>query len=111
MGNKNRGEVSFEADGKTWTLALGINALCELEDEFGTPINEVFASMDNGRVNVRTLRSMMRAGLARHHGAVSHFETGDLIEAVGLTETARLIGDAVKSALPDATPGEVKAGA
>jgi hypothetical protein len=109
MGNKHRGEVSFDIDGKTWTLALGINALCELEAEFDKPVNAIFAEMDDGKVSVRTLRSVFRAGLARHHSKISQAEAGDLMEAVGLAETARLIGDAVKAALPGAAPGEEKA--
>lgn len=108
MANRERGEVSFEADGKTWTLSFGTNAICGLEAEMDKPAGAIFASLD-GSVDFRTFRSVFRAGLARHHKGLKLDEAGDLIDEVGLSEAARLVGESVKASMPDAKPGEAVA--
>lgn len=91
MANKSKGQISFDADGKTYILQFTINSLCELEDKALSTINR-FAST----------RAMMWAGLLKNHPSISLQEAGDLIEITGLTKAGDLIGEAFKLAFPEA---------
>lgn len=104
-----RGEVTFEANGQVWRMRFGINALADMEERTGLSVNEVFAALDGNAVRVSMLRTVVQAGLSRHHGDLTTVQVGDLIDEIGLVKMAELLGEAVKGAFPDAV-GEAKAG-
>lgn len=97
MANPHKGEVSFEASGKTWSLRYSTNALCELEDDLDRGIGDVIESLQTSpRLNM--LRAVLRAGLSGHK--VNQQQAGDLIDELGFDRTRELIGTAFARAFP-----------
>ncbi len=103
-------DVTFEALGQAWKLRLGVNALADLEAATGMSINEVFAQVDGAKLKVGTLRLIVQAALSQSHPGVTIKQAGDIMDDVGLTEVAGLIGEAAKAAFPESV-GEPQAGA
>lgn len=67
MANPNKGEVEFKgSDGKTYTLSLSINALCELDEALGVDdvVNKLVAT---GKVTLKQYRTMFFIALRQHH--------------------------------------------
>lgn len=100
--------VDFEVGGRVRTLRYGLNALCNLEQQTGRKALEIFRSLDGDQMEIRVFRSVVQAGLSEKLTAE---DVGDLIDEVGIQNMAEILGRAVRLAFPDATPGEVEAGA
>ena len=86
MANRERGEVSLEIDGTTYTMVLDLEALCHLEDHFSTPAKDaVFPELLEraSRGSARHIRGIVWAALQRHHKGMTLEETSDLIQASG----------------------------
>lgn len=106
MANKSRGEVAFEAGGKTYTLRLSVNAIAEIEDLLGgLGIAEITASLAKSP-KLGTLRALVWGGLRQHHPDLSLFDAGDIIGDVGVTRTSEIIGESLAAAFPEATEGD-----
>lgn len=105
MSGTHRGDVRFEADGTPYTLRFDFNALCALEAELGGDIASLAAG---GAAKAATLRTMVRIGLARHHGDMTDAQAGDVIDGVGLAAMTDFVGRAFEAAFPEA--GKTKTG-
>lgn len=106
MANAQRGEVSFPAIGREWTIKLGTNALCEVEGALGKTISEIGRLMeDPERVTLSALRVFIRAGLRAKHPDVTLEDVGNIIDDLGMAEAATLIGNANVLARPEAETG------
>ena len=104
MSNKYRGEVEFKAGGETYVLAYGSNALCTLEEKLGQPVTQFGKFLAAGEnLSMRTLRTLVWAGLQRHHKSLSEEAAGDVIDAVGFQQMTDLMVSALSEAFP---PGE-----
>lgn len=102
MANRVRGEVAVEIDGKSWTLRYGTNALCELEDKLAQPINVIMAMLqDREALRIKTIRSVVWAGLREKHPEVTEKDAGDLISAIGFPAMMAKVAEALKAAFPD----------
>lgn len=95
MANPHRGEVEFEAGGKTYKLSYSANALCELEDALGKSVNEIAALMqDTQNFRLSVVRTVFWAGLLDHNdgldmkGAKAIFKHLDPVGAVELVSRA-----------------------
>jgi hypothetical protein len=109
MANRERGEVEFQSLGKTWTLKLGINAMCEIEDATGKSISEIGALLgDTKTATIKLLRTVMWGALRDHHDDITVREVGAIIDGVGMNEAGRLIGEAFTAATPDAKDGAAR---
>lgn len=97
MGNPYRGEASFEALGKQWTLRFNTNALAEFEEAAGVSL----ASLGTG-MGIKQLRALVWAGLGFHHrrlrGGIEN--AGTMIDEVGAKEMAEVVTQAMSSAFP-----------
>ncbi|HEU4986863.1 MAG TPA: GTA-gp10 family protein [Rhizobiaceae bacterium] len=103
MANRHRGEVSFDAAGKTWTMRLSTNALCELEDALGSGVDAIGTSMADPRsAKVKTLRLIMWASLTDHHEGVTVRQAGELIDEIGLDTAMGLVQKAFAAMQPEA---------
>lgn len=108
MANPQRGEVSFDAGGKTYTLHYSANALCELEDLLDKGIIELTTEMQGweknpGKIRFKTIRAMFWAGLRDHHPEIDVAGAGELVtNAGGILGAVDLIGRAFGVAFPDA---------
>jgi len=98
MANSQKGEVEFEAGGRTRTLRLDTNAMCELEAEFDLGIMRVLAHLELGRMT--DIRRIFRAAL---DGKPSLEETTDIIDELGgYLPAANLLEKTVRLAFPTA---------
>ena len=122
--NTMRGAVTFEADGETLTLVLTTNAMVRYEDAhevyrasrismgLADPGHETFlqavGKMENEPSVMHRLRRVIWAGLS-HIPDMTEDRAGDIADAVGLMEMAKLVGQAVTLAYPEpeAKPGNV----
>ncbi len=97
MGNPYRGEASFEALGKEWTLRFNTNALAEFEEAAGVSV----ASLGSG-MGIRQLRALVWAGLGFHHrksrGGLE--AAGSMIDEVGAQGMGEIVMRAISSAFP-----------
>lgn len=106
MGNAQRGEVSFEADGKTWTMKIGTQAMCEIEGATGKTIGEVGNLLGNEKTASMTLmRAVFWGALQHHHSGLSLKDAAGLIDEIGGAEAGALIGKAFEAAFPKAKEG------
>lgn len=108
MANRVKGEISFEAEGKTWTLVFSVNALCELEAATGKTVAAIAAEAgDPERMSLGLLRSMVWAGLTdRHGGEVDVKRAGALMTAIGAQAVGEKVGEAFSLAFPATKGGE-----
>jgi hypothetical protein len=107
MANRVRGEVGFEADGKSYTLRYSTNALCELEDHFNQPINAIIGALqDKSSLRITMIRAVVLFGLRDKQPDMTELAAGEIISAVGLAAMVLKVGEALKAAFPDAIEGE-----
>lgn len=105
MGNPLRGEASFEALGREWTLRFNTNALCEFEEAAGVPVSSIGSGL-----GMKQLRALIWAGLGFHHrrnrGGLDN--VGLMVDEVGAQEIAEVVMRAMTAAFPkvegDASP-------
>jgi hypothetical protein len=101
MANKERGEVSFEAAGKTWTMKIGTGAMCEIEAETGKSIAEVGQALGSEKTASLTLmRAVFWGALQHRHEGTTVRECNDLIDEIGVQRVGELIGEAFQLAFP-----------
>lgn len=98
MANPLKGEVQFTAGEHSFTLAFPINSIIALEDRLGFGVTQLGNQMQDG-ARMGMIRTMFWAGLIAHHD-VSEEDAGDLIDLVGITESADLVGRALALAMP-----------
>jgi hypothetical protein len=106
LSNPHKGELSFEADGKFYTLRFSTNAICELEDELDRGIVDIAAEMsswanDSKRIRLGFLRAVFWAGLRDAQPDIDIKAAGELIlSAGGIATVSGLIGTAFERAFP-----------
>jgi hypothetical protein len=84
MPNPHKGEVAFEAEGKTYTLRFSIDALCNLEEAAGKGFASIAIELsDPEKMSVSLLRKVLWAGLIEHHPDLDVRAAGELILAAG----------------------------
>lgn len=109
MANRERGEVSFEASGKSWTMKIDTNAMCEIEAMTGKGIAEIGQLLGNEKTATMTLmRAVFCGALQQHHGGITLREAGGLIDEIGAEQAGLLIGQAFEAAFPAAKAGEAR---
>ena len=103
MANPERGEYSFDANGKTWKLKGDVNAMCAIEGVTGRHINDVLARLQNQALLTLTLaRAVVWAALQHHHPDTTIKDAGDLMQALGADEAMAFAVKAVVAAFPKA---------
>lgn len=107
MANRERGEVEFQSLGKSWTMKLGVNAMCEIEDATGKSISEIGTLLGNAKTaTIKLLRTVMWASLRDHHDEITTKEVGAIIDGVGMKKAGLLISEAFAAATPEQNGGE-----
>lgn len=105
MANKQRGEVSVELDGKTYTMTLSLNAMARLEELFSTDDKVVTFHQIAGfaeRGSVRHVRGMIWAVLTDHHPKLTVKDVSELIErSGGLLAFKDKLQELAKASAPD----------
>lgn len=104
MANKERGEVTVEANGKTYTLRFSIDAMCQMEEATGKgviAITQEFA--DPAKIRMATARAALWAALHEQHPELTLMQVGELIpEFGGLQVVLQKISEAILLAFPKA---------
>lgn len=95
MSNPHRGEVDLQVGGKTYTIVLDINAICELEQLLGKSVAEI--GRDMGRI--LNMRAMLWAGLRARH-QVTLEEVGEILQQAGMQQAVVKIKEAMALAFP-----------
>lgn len=109
MANKQRGEISFEANGQTWTMKVGTHAMCEIEDATGKTIAEIGNLMGNTKTaSMKLLRAVFWGSLQHHHEGISMKDAADLIDEIGADVAGQKIGEAFSIAFPKSKGGETR---
>jgi hypothetical protein len=105
MANKYKGEFTFEVGGKTYTGRYGMNALVEIEELFGKPVEAVFADLARDK-SMKTARGLIWAALVQYHPDLTQAAVGDLIDEAGLDKLEAIMAAGIKAAFPDAGKAE-----
>ena len=109
MANAERGEVSFEASGKTWTMKIGTEAMCSIEGLTGKGIAEVGKLLGNEMTaTITMLRAVFCGALQEHHEGISPKECSKLMDEVGVDVIGQKIGEAFQAAFPKAKEGAAR---
>lgn len=86
MSNRELGEITLKAGGKTYTLVLSTAAMVALEELFSTAdheatFEEAFAKSING--SVRNIRKLLWAMTRTNHPELTEEDMNQLIDGVG----------------------------
>lgn len=110
MANGAKGEVGFDAGGKSYTLIYDVNALCLLEERFDVPAEKLGERIGDAP-RLGDLRTIFRIGLCRYHPEMldereGDLAAGDLITEVGPARAAEIIGEAFTKGYPTEVAGK-----
>jgi len=107
MANMQRGEVDIEVNGRTLTLAMDLNAMCELQavlrpsDPESVELDDVMRKV--AKMNPIYLRAFLWATLRRHHREITLAAVSDLVvDAGGLEAFFQKIPQLLTFTQPDA---------
>jgi len=83
--NRERGELDLMADGKAFTLRLGVNAICQLETLVDRPFDQILTGVRQG--SMREARLLLWAALQPYHSDTIRTvdDAGDLMDRAGGT--------------------------
>lgn len=90
--NTLKGEVSFSIEGETFTLAFPIDTLIEVEAHFDKPFTQTMGDLLSDRLRMEETRTLFGYGLLARHGDAGMARAGEIIGALGIAETGRLMG-------------------
>lgn len=104
MANLEKGEVDIDLGGRTYTLVLNVNAMCELETLMSSPLRRVtFQDVLIGVKNqsVVSMRALLWASLRQYHKDVTVEGAGALMDGDGgLGSFSKKFADLVFAATP-----------
>lgn len=100
MNNPHRGEVTFEAGGKTYVFKLGVAAQVAIEQRMKQPIHKLLQDASN-EWGIFMMLVFMHAGLLRQY-ALTEDEVADIIDELGLDRASAIIAEALKLAFGEA---------
>lgn len=113
MANKQRGHVSMTVGDETYTLAFTMNAMCELEDVFGQPFQQIADTLGGGAMpKIGDLRKLLWGALTEFNDGFDECDpptlrrVGVLANDFGLVATMEKIGEAFEAAFPPADQAE-----
>ena len=106
MANAQHGEVDIEVGGKTYTLRLGVNELCELQAALGLADDDEKFMTIYGQARFMRSLSVMRQAVRIAVGVeiMSLVEAGSLITEYGFIKMQDAIGQCIKWSMPPSKP-------
>ncbi len=106
MANPHRGELSFEVDELTYTMAFSTNSICELEEKLGRAFMSIAKELEQyiqqpETIRISTLRAIFWSGLRKHHPHLTLEDAGDLMTGSGgALKAMELISEGFARAFP-----------
>lgn len=94
--------IQFDHDGTTRALRFGTNAMASYQEAAGETFVAGVEQLQASAADFVRLRRLFWCGLG---GAVTEAEAGDMMDDLGIAETADLIGRAVEAAFPKPDEG------
>lgn len=88
--------LSIKHNGETLPFKLGTNEWCEIEDREKKGFMEVVADLGD-KPSFRMLRLIVALGLSTKEVTYSEAEAGEIISAIGLPETVKIISASVNA--------------
>lgn len=94
MANQQKGEVSFQAAGKSYIFKFGTSAQAALEDQVKMPWPKFF-SRNSEAFGISDLLNVFYAGLYRQHHLTID-EVADLIDELGQDKVGEIVAEGLK---------------
>lgn len=107
MANPLKGEMSFDAEGKTYVLIYSNNALVELEDQLDRGIVDISQEMTSWakqpeKIRLGLLRAVFWAGFIERHPEITVKMAGELMNKIGgVAKVTEVVSEAFARAFPD----------
>lgn len=92
--------TAFTANGGTYTLRYGFNAICAIETELDISVAEIGQVLGD-KPRLGTLRTIFGAGLIHEGKPVADADVGGIIDAIGIERAIELQGEAFALAFPE----------
>lgn len=92
MSNPEEGQVTFEADGKTWTLEINNRAERSLQKKLGRPMTKIVNGLGEG--DAECLQGIFVSALQKHHPDLTEDRALDLVRPKRLRD---LVGAVLKA--------------
>lgn len=106
MANDIKGEVSFKALDKEWTLKLGNGAVRHVENETGKTFPQIGRELSNeNSASITLLTQVFHAALTRHHPDITIEVCDDIIDEIGHDGAGIHLGKAFQLMQPKAAKG------
>lgn len=105
--NPLRGEASFSAGGKDYTLVFDANAFCFAEAEIAKTTDEIVAEIEAAPANLTIMRALFWAGLQKHHAGTHMVAAGEIISDLGVVEARVKMMDAMFAAFGKTEGGDI----
>lgn len=100
MANRERGEVAASFKGEEISLVLDFNTMCDLEDRFDQPIEEIMQRLDDDggkrKVEVRDLRAVFHVLLQGARADATARDAGEFLTELGIEGAGELLGKLVE---------------
>ena len=94
MANKQKALVSITLGGKKRNIRFDLNALAEIEDAIGVPMSK----MGEIELGVKTVRTMLWAGLIHENPELTEREVGSFVDFDNLEEVQTKVSEAFAAA-------------
>lgn len=95
MSNPDEGQVSFDANGATWTLEITNRTERAIQARLKRPMGHVMAALTDGDVTV--LQAVFHESLKKHHPDVKEDQAIDLVRP---KELRRLVSAVLETTYP-----------
>lgn len=105
MANALRGSVALQAGDTAYTVSFSINALCELEDAFGVPVQRI-GELFSKDTSIKDVRKLVRCALSDHHPEMTDKSAGEVITRAGIPDCMDAVQKAFKLAFPEVKDAE-----
>jgi hypothetical protein len=93
--NRERGEVEFTVDGRTWTLVFDFNAICSIESALDISMDEIGERLGR-KPRAGDIRVIFAIGLQAREPATTPEIAGMLITALGPQRAGELLAEAFR---------------
>jgi hypothetical protein len=103
------GEVRFEARGAAYVMVLDVRTISAVERRLDRGIGQLFPHLMRGRFEY--VHELMWEALQRHHKGLTRDDAFGLMEALGMAEAAKLVGEGIKWVMPKDEEGGAADGA
>ena len=83
---------SFEHDGKTYQLDMGVNTICKIENKFDLPMPKVAEKMESDP-RVSFVRTVFHQALLENHPDLHERDAGLIMTGLGIQRVGDLLSE------------------